>query len=211
MRLGVLFVLAVTMSGCSWLVHDRDNDYLDSEIQPVITVPKEVANVSLKQQLPIPAVKQKELPEEFSVPRPNPLVIETTAQPTISLAETNSLKLESTLLKDGNGTPILRLNIEFALAWAKLGETLKKAEFDVKDLNRSIGTYYIEQVQPGEIEEAGFWASLFGAEPEPVVVSLQVKLNQARSGVYIAIHKDADNLASDEKAQEILERIKEHL
>ncbi|GAA6135272.1 hypothetical protein NBRC116188_20620 [Oceaniserpentilla sp. 4NH20-0058] len=214
MRLGVLLVLAAAMSGCSWLVYDRDNDYLKSEIQPVIVIPEEVAAVSLTQQLPIPAAgkQQKPLPEEFQVPRPAALVIEDEPkEDATSLAQLSQVKLESTLLKDGNGTPILRLNVEFARAWSELGEALKKADFNITDLNRSIGTYYIEISQPGKTEEVGFWAGLFGAEPEAVIQQLQVKLNQARSGVYIAIHEDANNLASDEQAQSILVRIQEQL
>jgi len=211
MRLGVLVMLTAAMSGCSWLVHDRDNDYLNSEIQPVIKVPKEVADVNLKQQLPIPSVKEKALPAEFKVPRPNPLVLEEVPEASVSLAEISKADIESTLLKDGNGTPILRLNIEFAQAWSELGEALKKAQFNITDLNRSIGTYYIELEEQGEKQEVGFWAGLFGAEPEAVALPLQGKLNQARSGVYIAIHEDADNLASDEQAQSILEKIQEQL
>jgi len=207
MRLGVLFMLTVSMSGCSWLVHDRDNDYLESEIQPVIKVPADVANVSLKPQLPIPNVETKALPETFKVPRPNPLVLDVAPEPTVSLAEISKLDVEANLLKDGNGTPILRLNIEFAQAWSELGEALKKAQINITDLNRSIGTYYIALEQEGEKQEVGFWAGLFGAEPQTVTLPLEVKLNQARSGVYIAIHKDAENLASDEQAQAILEQI----
>lgn len=212
MRLGVLFVLTATLSGCSWLVHDRDNDYLKSEVQPVIQIPKDVASVSLKQQLPIPDVKAQTLPEVFVVPRPDPLLIDTLPKDQgPSLAELSKIKVEANLLKDGNGTPILRLNIEFAQAWAELGEALKKADFKITDLNRSIGTYYIEILLPGQQTEVGFWAGLFGSEPEPVTQTLQVKLNQARSGVYIAIHEDAETLASDEQAQSILERIQEKL
>lgn len=211
MRLGVLFVLLATLNGCSWLVHDRDNDYLESEIQPVITVPKGVANVALKEQLPIPQVKAKPLADEFVVPRPHPLVLQEPEQLGASLSEVSAIKTESNLLKDGNGTPILRLNIQFARAWAELGESLKKGEFNITDLNRSIGTYYIEVIKPGSVQEVGFWAGLFGAKPEAEKQTLQIKLNQARSGVYIAVHLDAETLASDEQAQSILERIQETL
>lgn len=211
MRLGVLLMLMGTLSGCSWLFYDRDNDYLQSEIQPNIQVPQDVANVSLKPQLPIPEVQGKLTTEEFEVPRPKPLELLDEAPTSASLVEMSQVKLETNLLKDGNGTPILRLNIEFARAWAELGEALTKAEIKVTDLNRSIGTYYIELSKPGNPDDVGFWSGLFGGEPEPIIEPFQVKLNQARSGVYIAIHKDADNLAEDEQAQSLLENIQEKL
>lgn len=212
MRLGVLLALFLALNGCSWLFHDRSNDYLSSEIQPSIQVPSDVAKVTLTPQLPIPDVKGKVEAEEFVLPRPKPLVLADQGEPTsASLAELSQVKLETNLLKDGNGTPILRLNIEFARAWSELGEALKKADIHIVDLNRSIGTYYIELVKPGNPDDVGFWAGLFGGEPEPIKIPLQVKLNQARTGVYVAIHKDAENLAEDEQAQSLLENIQDKL
>lgn len=211
MRLGLLFVLCLGLNGCSWLFYDRENDYLASEIQPVINVPKEVAQVTLKPQLPIPDVKGTLQTEEFVLPRPKPLDMPEDQEPSTSLSQMSQVDLETNLLKDGNGTPILRLNIDFARAWSELGEALKKADIAIVDLNRSIGTYYIELTKPGNPDNVGFWSGLFGGEPEPIIVPLQVKLNQARSGVYVAIHVDADNLAEDEQAQSLLETIQEKL
>jgi outer membrane protein assembly factor BamC len=212
MRLGVLFVLFLGLNGCSWLFYDRTSDYLSSEVKSNINVPKDVAQVALKPQLPIPDVDAKLDIEEFVLPRPKPLVLASMDEPeSTNLSELSQIKLETDLLKDGNGTPILRLNIEFARAWADLGEALKKADINITDLNRSIGTYYIELTEPGNPEDVGFWSGLFGGEPEPVQIPLQVKLNQARSGVYVAIHQDADNLAEDAQAQSLLEKIQEKL
>jgi len=211
MRVAVVLVSALLMSGCSWLFHDRTNDYLQSEIKEPIQVPKDVALISLKPQLPIPDVDSKEtLPAEFVLPRPDKLVVEE-AEENVSLAEVASKNLEAELVKDGNGTPILRLNVGFARAWSELGEALKKTEVKITDLNRSIGTYYIEQEDKTAVVEQGFWSSLFGSEPEKVMISYQVKVNQARSGVYVAIHIDQDNLAEDEAAKSLLTLIKDNL
>ncbi len=198
------------MGGCSWLVNDHDNDYLQSEVQPNIKVPKSVASVNLTPQLTIPNVKVAVLPEEFSLPRPKALIIPEEQEST-QLTDLQNKELEANLLKDGNGTPILRLNVPFARAWAAVGDSLKGAEIDISDLNRSIGTYYIELEDEGAEVEPGFWSSLFGSKPEVVMLALQVKVNRARSGVYIAVHKDLDNLAEDQQAQDLLTRIKEKL
>ena len=209
----VLLLSSATLlaSGCSWLVHDRDDDYLASEIKPAIKVPSDLARVQLKPQLPIPDVKSKAaLAEEFELPRPAPLVIEDQEE-TASLAEDQSQTLTANLVKDGNGTPILRLNVGFARAWASLGESLKKSEIDITDLNRSIGTYYIELIDESAQPEQGFWASLFGSEPEAVKLPFQVKLNRARSGVYVALHVDQDNLAEDAEANRVLTILKDHI
>lgn len=211
MRLAVLMVSLLAMTGCSWLFHDRTNDYLQSEIHEPIKVPKDVALISLKPQLPIPNVDSKEpLPAEFILPRPDKLEV-AEDQPEVSLAEVSNKELEAELVKDGNGTPILRLNVRFARAWSELGEAIKKAKINITDLNRSIGTYYIEIEDTDAVVEQGFWASLFGSEPEKVMLSYQVKLNQARSGVYVAVHLDQDNLAEDDAAKSLLNTIKEQI
>jgi outer membrane protein assembly factor BamC len=211
MRLGVLLALFFGLNGCSWLFHDRTNDYLSSEIQPNIQVPSEVAKIALKPQLPIPEVKGELSVAEFVLPRPKPLVSVMDVPESASLSELSQIELETNLLNDGNGTPILRLNVEFARAWSELGEALKKSDIYIADLNRSIGTYYIELIQPGNPDDVGFWSGLFGGEPEPVQVPLQVKLNQARTGVYVAIHEDAENLAENVQAQALLEKIQDNL
>ena len=211
MRIAGLVAVCLAMSGCSWLFHDRDNDYMQSEIQPVIKVPSDLARVQLKPQLVIPKLaNQVALAEEFELPRPTALVIEDKEE-TASLAQDQSTTLEASLVKDGNGTPILRLNVGFPRAWASLGESIKKAKIDITDLNRSIGTYYIELIDETAQPEQGFWASLFSSEPELVKIPLQVKINRARSGVYVAVHLDQDNLAEEAQTQSLLATLKEQL
>lgn len=211
MRLVLLGCVLLVLSGCSWLVNDHDNDYLKSDVQPNIVIPKDIAAIELKPQFPIPEVAAGPLPKAFVLPRPRPLVVAQEVE-SASLVDDQSIKLETNLLKDGNGTPILRLNVEFPRAWAQLGEALNKADIAISDLNRSIGTYYVELPDDNaEKVEQGFWASLFGSEPEVVMLALQVKLNRARSGVYIAIHQDLDNLAEDKLAEALLARIQKNL
>jgi len=208
----VLALVAVSLlSGCSWLFHDRTNDYLQAKEQPVIEVPKEVALVALKPQMVIPSVKNQEaLPEAFELPRPGKLEI-VEEDESASLVEVSNQPLVSELEKDGNGTPILRLNVKFPRAWAAIGESIKQTDIDVSDLNRSIGTYYIQVEDKEAVVEQGFWASLFGSEPEKVMVDYLIKVNRARSGVYVSIQKDAETLADESIANLLLGQIQENL
>lgn len=212
MRLVVLTVMAYAVTGCSWLIHDRTNDYLEIEIQPNIVVPAEVASIQLTPRLAIPDVQPKVLPEEFVVPRPKALVLEGNKESDLPLASENAADLEVELVKDGNGSPILRLNVEYARAWSEIGEALKQAEINIVDLNRSAGTYYIEVADTlAKAEPVGFWSGLFGSKPESVKKALEVKVNRARSGVYVAIHIDQENLADDADAKALLLRLQKHL
>ncbi len=202
-------VSSLAMSGCSWLFHDHADDYLEAKEYPTLKVPAEYGEVTFKPQMSIPKVDQAFVaPEEFVVPRPDKLVIEEREEST-SLAKVKNTKLDPQLLKDGNGTPILRLGVAFPRAWSALGEALKKADITVSDLNRSIGTYYIETMLPVE-DEGGFWSWLFGA-PDPEIRTLEVKLNRARSGVYVAIHTDADTLADEEETRQLLQNISDNI
>lgn len=211
MRIAVLLVSVFSMTGCSWLFHDRTNDYLQSEIQEPITIPKDVALLTLKPQLPIPNVANKDkLPTEFVLPRPDRLEV-AEIKDEVSLSELSNQKLEAELVKDGNGTPILRLNVGFARAWSELGDAIKKSSIKISDLNRSIGTYYVEVEDTQAEVEQGFWGALFGSEPDKVMLDYQIKLNQARSGVYVAIHLDQDNLAEDDAAKSLLETIQKNI
>lgn len=212
MRNALMVLMLLPMTGCSWLFHDRSNDYLQAEQQPVINVPSEVANVDLEPQLPIPDIEnQKTLPNEFQVPRPTPLELTDDEESQASLKQVASVEIRTELVEDGNGTPILRLNIEFARAWSELGEAIKQTDMQITDLNRSIGTYYVDVKNPEKTEELGFWAGLFGADPEILTESFEIKLNRARSGVYIAIHQSQDELADEASARGLLKRIQEKL
>jgi len=212
MRNLLIATLLLSTAGCSWLFHDRSNDYLQAEQKPVITVPDDVASVSLQPRLPIPDVQSKSVAEgEFELPRPKPLEIQASETESASLKEVQAENLATELVRDGNGTPVLRLNIEFARAWSELGEALRKADIVITDLNRSIGTYYITIEKPDETIEPGFWAGLFGAEPEVATEALEVKLNRARSGVYIAIHESQDSLADEQTAQQLLKQIQDNV
>lgn len=207
----VVSLSVLSLGGCSWLVNDHENDYLQSKIQANIAIPKEIVALELKPQFPIPDVAESEIKDAFVLPRPRSLVVQADNE-TASLVDDQAIKLETNLLKDGNGTPILRLNVEFPRAWSQLGEALNKADVKVSDLNRSIGTYYIEVAdENAEQVKQGFWAGLFGSEPELVMLPLQVKLNRARSGVYIAIHQDLDNLAEDGLAESLLAKIQKNI
>lgn len=212
MRNALMVLMLLPMTGCSWLFHDRSNDYLQAEQQPVINVPSEVANVDLEPQLPIPDIEnQKTLPNDFQVPRPTPLELKDDEESQASLKQVASVEIRTELVEDGNGTPILRLNIEFARAWSELGEAIKQTDMQITDLNRSIGTYYVDVKNPEKTEEPGFWAGLFGADPEILTESFEIKLNRARSGVYIAIHQSQDELADEASARGLLKRIQEKL
>ncbi len=76
-----------------------------------------------------------------------------------------------TLNYDGNGVPYLDLRLPFDRAWASLGLALKKASYEVNDLDRSQGVYYVRYVPREEKQKKrGFFKRLFsfGRKEKPL-------------------------------------------
>lgn len=198
------------LSGCSWLFHDNAEDYVLARETPPIQVPADLQNKPLQQILVIPdvpgAAAENVSSGKFVVPRPEPLDIQDEDENTASLADLKNKSLSPQISKDGNGTPILRLGADFPEAWAALGDALNKADIKVNDLNRSIGTYYIEYQAQSSNKEPGFWARLWGSDAEKIT-DYELKVNRARSGVYVALHVDSDTLAEESISQALLQTL----
>lgn len=198
------------LSGCSWLFHDHAEDYVLAKETPEIQVPTELKQKPFQQILVIPdvpvAANDAASSGKFVVPRPEPLDIQDDDEAGASLADLKDKSLSPQISKDGNGTPVLRLGADFPQAWAALGDALNKADIKVSDLNRSIGTYYIEYQAQSSNKEKGFWARLWGSE-DASITDYELKVNRARSGVYIALHIDSDTLADENIAQSLLQTL----
>jgi uncharacterized lipoprotein len=93
------------------------------------------------------------------------------------------------------------LNVEFPQAWAQVGQALKAQKIEVEDLDRSVGTYYVILENAPEKADSEGW---FSERNEPLY---EVKVNRARTGVYVALHKDADTLADNQFARAFLEAL----
>lgn len=196
------------LSGCSWLFHDHAEDYVLAKETPEIQVPAELKQKPFQQILVIPdaATAGTVSSAKFVVPRPEPLDIQEDDEAGASLADLKDKSLSPQISKDGNGTPVLRLGADFPQAWAALGDALNQADIKVSDLNRSIGTYYIEYQAQSSNKEKGFWASLWSSEDD-AITDYELKVNRARSGVYVALHIDSDTLADENIAQSLLQTL----
>lgn len=65
-----------------------------------------------------------------------------------------------------NNDPKLLLQLPYNRAWASVAHGLKKAEFEINDVNRDAGYLLVTYMpRPTKKDQPGFWARLFGAEP----------------------------------------------
>ncbi|GGY43693.1 hypothetical protein GCM10011297_15690 [Bacterioplanes sanyensis] len=208
MRLALILPVFL-LGGCSLLgsvVNDRSEGYLTAEPIADTQVPEGMAPLATQPAYSIPALPVKpERPTSFEVPRPAPLLEESTND-SASLAQYQAADVNPRLDRDGAGTLILRLDIGYAQSWAEVTEALAASDLKLLDLNRSTGTYFLEIVPPADAQEQGFWASLFGPdEPEPQVYWL--KMNRAHSGVYLSLLTESDALAEADLTESVLTEI----
>ncbi|MFT5481503.1 MAG: outer membrane protein assembly factor BamC [Halieaceae bacterium] len=73
-----------------------------------------------------------------------------------------------TLQKSDAGKPFIRLRLPFYRAWAALGPALKKSSFEIEDLDRSSGKYFVLFVEPTEQDEDGWFSWMFGGDSDAI-------------------------------------------
>lgn len=118
------------------------------------------------------------------------------------------------LVRNAKGEPVVKLSLPYERAWASLGSALKKADFNVVDLNRSEGLYYVAYEPKGDEDKPGFFSRMFGADAkddDPDAKKYLFNVERLDDGVQIGIRKSADKQLAEELAKELLERVKGYL
>ena len=215
MRLLVIPALALTAS-CSWMFgdtfRDRSEGYLvATEGKPLVDTKGNL--VAVRDAYPVPDLSTEvKRPNSFDLPMPERLVVKQAGEAQITtLSQYQSRELNPRLSLDGSGSEILLLDSGFANAWAIVTEALTGMDYQLTDLNRSIGVYYLDVERPGTEDDLGWWSRLWGAEPEPVVTSYLLQMNRTGTGVYLSLQSDVDELADKEIAHQVLSALVDQL
>lgn len=115
---------------------------------------------------------------------------------------------------DAENRPYLALYLPFDRAWASLGLALRKASFEVSDLNRSAGVYYAHSIPKAKKEkERGFFKRLFGigkpqeALPKNEIDPLILQAQHDGSALIIYVQRDAKPLLRTNEQAFLLRRI----
>ena len=111
------------------------------------------------------------------------------------MAQTLTAMPSYLMTRDGNGYPVLMMQMDLNRAWIKVGAAIKKAKLTLNDLNLSLGIYYLS------IDVEG--------QEEPQIV--EVKLISAENGVQVAVQLDDDTIAPIEISDKLLTAISEKL
>lgn len=114
-----------------------------------------------------------------------------------------------TMSRDVGGQPLIALDLPFDRAWASIGQALKKADFNVMDLDRSKGLYFVSYQPEIEAEKPGFFARLFGADaPEKIKEDYVFDVTKTKEGAEIRISDVQREKLEAVKARSLLERLK---
>ena len=118
---------------------------------------------------------------------------------------------------DDSGRPYLDLHLPFDRAWASLGLALRKASYEVSDLDRSKGVYYAHYVAKSEREKKrGFFKRLFGigkpkAEDKKGIDPMRIETRHDGSRLIISIQREAEPLLRSNEQAFMLRRIQSKL
>jgi len=111
------------------------------------------------------------------------------------MAQTHTAMPSYLMTRDGNGYPVLMMQMDLNRAWIEVGAAIKKARLTLNDLNLSLGIYYLSIDVEGEEEPQIF----------------EVKLISAENGVQVAVQLDDDTVAPIEISDKLLTAISEKL
>ncbi len=211
MRSFIVGVLVLFLSGCSVFgdrFSNRANQYPEAnEGQPLLNAEGFPALIE-RDGYPIPSLPVAvAVVERQAVPRPAPFVGHADTDSVASLNEFRNQTLNARMGVDGAGTQVLYLDVPFAYAWAQVTDAIVASELELTDLNRSVGTYYLA-VMSGDVEDdRSWWGRLWRKAPEPSIQIMHLKMHTVRSGVYLSLLTDADNLADERTTEAVLQSV----
>ena len=120
------------------------------------------------------------------------------------------------LLKSSDGDAYIELRLPYYRAWASLGQALTKAGFEVQDMDRSAGQYYVsfvEQSTEQDEEGSGWFSWMFDNEEEaalPESYLITIKSVDDKS-VRIVIGSQSETPLSKAEAEKLLSIVKGNL
>ncbi len=126
---------------------------------------------------------------------------------------------QTTLVKDGNGNPVLRIEQNFNYSWQAIEEALAKAGIEVQDRNRTAGLIFVrmatESVSAPQEESKGWFSRLFSSDSEDKPMTGQneylIRVLSPGPVTNVTLEKDLNTLPPAEFSEAFLERLRDNL
>jgi len=211
LALAPLLLVLLLPAGCgqNGIFRDRGFDYLRAEPGKPLAYPEGLAAIPSQELYPVPDLEQrakavegqkrkKRKKPKIEIPEP-PKLVKLDAAAAEAPADAGDPVLSAdrvVLTRDGNGYPVLMLDVGFDWAWQRVGDALaKESMVKVEDLDRGRAVYYV--VVDGKRNSAD----------EP----WQLKLNYTANGVQVALQVDENGMAPIELAEPLIRKLKDGL
>lgn len=136
------------------------------------------------------------------------------------LAQGISTANKLTMAKSPQGYPVIILRLPFNRSWASMQRALEKSQFEIEDMDRSKGVYYVRFTPKVSDEEdkPGFWGRVFRDDDEEALLdtdyageNYQLKVAESDEGVRVSLHQDAEAEFSAVESEKLLNVIKGNL
>ncbi len=193
--------LALPGCGSHGIFRDRGHDYLHAEVGKPLVYPDGLRPILAQELYPIPNIEQRrtvvagEKPDtEIPIP---PQVVTVVADAPAAAGDAAGKHVPESkvvLTSDGNGYPVLMLDLDFDWAWQVVGDALRSlATVKIDDLDRGRAVYYV--VVDGKRNDAG----------DP----WQLKLNYTANGIQAALQVDENAMAAQELSAPLMQQLKD--
>lgn len=205
LRLGLLVAAVLLLAACGSKgpFRDRGFDYLLAKPVSPLVYPEGLRPIPAQELYPIEEVEQRRAwvagkkKQKLDIPRP-PQLIKPDEMPDEAAVPDADKKILSAARvvhgSDGNGYPVLMLDMAFSWAWQAVGDALKTIDgIKVEDLDRERAIYYV--AIKGKRSSAG----------EPY----QLKLNYTSNGIQVALQINENTLADTGLAAPLMKSLRE--
>ena len=191
-------VVAVFMSGCSWLP-DRTLEYRQTEVMPRMVLPQGMVILSGEDMFPVPEAERRHAynkRDRFEVPRPPESVIIAEQQPAPDAPRPDVASTRIVLTKDGNDYPIIMMYTAFPWAWEYVDQALVKTDLRVDDRSRDAGIFFVRVPKSYGLSDR----------------EAQIKLSHTVNGVQVAVlNSRGSALVEPGPGLAILQRLRDNL
>ena len=112
--------------------------------------------------------------------------------------------------RDEQGYPLLRLNVDFDRAWAVVGQALQRAQLDVKELERTTGSFHVE-VNIAELgrNRPSFFSRFIPGRGGARLRSLNVRIESNGDSQVVQVFEREGDPAPQELSQQLLVMLRE--
>ena len=125
------------------------------------------------------------------------------------VAQTIGVQTRSSIERDSDGDPVLRLDLAYDRAWATLRQALEEAEINIQDMDRSEGVFYLALRDSDLTGGDDRWFLRRWLRPEGAR-EVELRIREAATGYEVYIDKTSGEGIARDTRHNFLTKLREH-